>query len=86
MTKVTALHNFEHDQRRKRGESFEVSQTQAEALKRAGLVRIEATEADPTAAAGAKSSVSPAAQVLPQTTAKPRRAGGKKPKAVPSSP
>lgn len=88
MKQVEAIQNFEHGTRRKRGEQFGVSEQHAEALARAGLVTIvgdQATDANPSEAAGAKSSASPAAPASPEQTAKPRARGGKQGQAAQSS-
>ena len=85
MVAVTALSSFEHGGKRKRDDVFEVSDTHAKALKRAGLVSFDEAQGDPIDAAGAKSSASPVAQVSPQTTAKRSGSGAKRKKAVLSS-
>ena len=70
MASVMAIQNFEHDGAKKRGMLFDVSDHIAQRLKSRGLVVIdgEAHPSRPIKAAGVKSSVSPAVQVLPQTT------------------
>ena len=80
MVAVTALTGFDHDRRRHKGEVFEVSIHQARALKRNGLVSFYDPEegADPTGAAGGKSSASRAGRASRPKTAKPS-AGGAKP-------
>lgn len=81
MVAVTALTGFDHDRRRHKGEVFEVSIHQARELKRARLVSFDESEegADPTDAAGGKSSASRAGRASRPKTAKPS-AGGAKPK------
>lgn len=82
MVLVTATAGFEHAGSRKRGEAFEVSQQQAVALKRKGLVTYDENQVDPDQAAGEMSSASQVAQASPQTTAKKSGRGGKKVLAV----
>lgn len=78
MPEVTALTAFEHNGTRRRGDSFPVSDAHAKALQEAGLVTINGVAEDPSKAAGAKSSASPAARASRQKTAKPSAAGEKK--------
>lgn len=78
MKQVKALSGFEHGRRRHCGDTFPVSEQQAIALERAGLVTIvgEAPDVDnPSGAAGEKSSASPAAPALTSPTAKPPKRG-----------
>lgn len=82
MTRVIALQSMEHSGPRRRGEVFEVSPQAAAQLAARGLVRLHADRPVPSGAAGTPSSASPAAQVLPQTTAKPSGRGGKRKKAA----
>jgi phage-related minor tail protein len=88
MKEVEALSGFEHGKSRQRGDTFTVSEQHAKALVRAGLVKIvgEAPDAaNPSGAAGGKSSASPAAQALTSATVKkPGRGATPKPGA-PSS-
>lgn len=81
MVEVTALTGFDHDKRRSRGESFDVSINQARALKQRGLVTFDDPEqsTDPGGAAGGKSSASRAGRASRPKTAKPS-AGGAEPK------
>lgn len=78
---VTALQGFDHGGKYKRHDSFTVSLRVAERLKARGLVRIEdhpeAASADPSPAAGAPSSASPAAPVYAQTTSSVSATGAK---------
>ena len=74
MKRVIALQSFDHGGMRRRGDVFEVSPQTAEGLVRAGIVRLH-DKADPSKAAGAKSSASPAAQASPRKTAKKSAAG-----------
>jgi len=88
MKHVEALSGFEHGKSRQRGDTFSVSEQHAKALERAGLVKIvgEAPDAaNPSGAAGEKSSASPAARVLTSPTAKPPKHGAKLKKGGPSS-
>ena len=75
---VTAIKNFEHYGRRKRGDVFEVSDVIGKRLHARGLV---STEVDapcfPLQAVGAKLSALPAVQVLPQTIVKKSKHGKK---------
>jgi len=84
MPGVMALQNFDHGDKKKRGDFFEVSDHVAKKLKARGLVVIdgEAHPLRPTKAAGSRSSVLPVAQVLPQTIAKKSGRGGKRKKAA----
>ena len=82
MPEVRALSAFEHNGSRRRNESFEVSDTHAKQLEKAGLVEIIGAADDPGKAAGAKSSASPAAQASPQTTASPSKHGGRRKQAA----
>lgn len=82
MVLVTATTGFDHGGRRRRGDEFEVSPQQAEALKRNGLVTYDEAPVDPGSAAGETSSASQAAPASPQTTAKPSRRGAGKAKAT----
>lgn len=89
---VIALSGFDHDGRRRCGDTFRVSQVQALALKKSGLVRLSTDPAPanpgtpgPTPAAGSKPSASPAAQASPKQTAKPRAGGAKTGKVVESA-
>lgn len=82
MVLVTATQSFEHGGARRRGQQFELSQNQAQLLKRKGLVTFEEAESDPSRAAGETSSASPAAPVSPQTTAKKSASGAKKPRST----
>ena len=82
MPDVIALSAFEHNGSRRRNERFEVSDTHARALERAGLVEIIGAADDPGKAAGAKLSASLAAQALPQTTASPSKRGGRRKQAA----
>lgn len=85
MVEVVALQGMEHNGSRKRGQRFNVSEHQAKALERAGLVARKASATDPNKAVGAKSSASPAAQASPQTTSKKSKRGGQRKKAEVSS-
>ena len=80
MPEVRALSAFEHNGSRRRNESFEVSDTHAKQLEKAGLVEIIGAADDPGKAAGAKSSASPAAPVSAQTTAKKSGGGVRNPR------
>lgn len=80
MPEVRALSAFEHNGSRRRNESFEVSDTHAKQLEKAGLVEIIGAADDPGKAAGAKSSASPAAQASQQTTANKSGSGVRKPR------
>ena len=82
MPEVRALSAFEHNGSRRRNESFEVSDTHAKQLEKAGLVEIIGAADDPGKAAGAKLSASPAAQASPQTTASPSKRGGRRKQAA----
>jgi hypothetical protein len=86
MARVTAVISFTHNgQSYKRGLSWEESERQAEALRRAGLVRmVESVNAVPRPAPGAKLSASPVAQVSPPQTPQPSRRGRKRKTAEPS--
>lgn len=77
MPEVSALTSFEHNGARRRGDVFDVSDNHAKALHKAGLVQIIGAESDPSKAAGAKSSASPAAPVSPQTTAQKSKPGAR---------
>ena len=79
MVEVTALTGFDHDRRRHKGEVFEASLHHARALKRQGLVSFDDPEegADPSGAAGGKSSASRAGQASRPKTAKPSAGGSK---------
>lgn len=70
MPNVQALTSFEHGVKRKRNEVFFVSESQAIALSRAGLVLIQNNAYVPTKAAckEVESSALEAAQVLPEQT------------------
>lgn len=70
MPEVVAIHSFEHNGKRKRGEQFFVSDAHALALSRAGLVMM-AEENVPTSATGKEVtlSASQVALVLPTQTA-----------------
>lgn len=85
MVQVIAIHSFTHDgESFKRGASWEENDRRAEALRRAGLVRIqEAAEAVPQQGAGEKSSASQAAQVLTPQTLKGSGRGGRRKTAEP---
>lgn len=85
MVTVIALQGFEHNGTRRRGDQFKVSEHQARALVRAGLVVVKAPKQGPTKAAGEKSSASPVGQVSPQTTLSSSKRGGKRRKGAPSS-
>lgn len=83
-TEVIALSGFDHDGRRRCGDVFRVSQVQAQALKKSGLVRLHSDPAPatpgppgPTPAAGSKSSASPAAPASRKQTARQRGSGEK---------
>ena len=81
MIEVEARQSFEHSGSRKRGDRFEVSEAQAKGLERAGLVRVLGdgpTKENPSTAAGAKLSASPAAPASPKKTAKPSEDGVKR--------
>lgn len=78
MVLVTATAGFDHVGRRQRGEVFDVSQQQAIALKRKGLVTYDENQVDPDQAAGETSSASQVAQASAQTTARKSGRGGKK--------
>lgn len=78
MAVVIAVSSFDHGGSRRRGDEFEVSDVQAAALMRAGLVIVRECEQDPGKAGGEKSSASPAAPALPQTTARKSFGGGKR--------
>ena len=78
MPEVIALSAFEHNGSRRRNERFEVSDTHARALERAGLVEIIGAADDPGKAAGAPLSASPAAQASQQTTASESEPGVKR--------
>ena len=80
MPEVRALSAFEHNGSRRRNELFEVSDTHARALEKAGLVEIVGAAGDPGKAAGAKSSASPAAPASRQTTAKKSGGGAPRPR------
>lgn len=73
---VRALRPFEHYGSRRRGERFHAAPRHAAEMAARGLVEI--IPARPMKAAGKPSSVSPAAQVLPQTTASVSAGGAKK--------
>lgn len=79
MPEVIALQSFEHGGTRRRGDRFEVSDAHAAGLLRARLVQL-ATPADPSPAAGEKSSASQAAQASAEQTSKPSARGGRKKK------
>lgn len=71
MSNVLALSSFEHNGKRKRNEVFSVSDTQAIALARAGLVVIVSEEAENPIKATCKEvelSALEVAQVLPEQT------------------
>ncbi|WP_128422661.1 hypothetical protein [Delftia tsuruhatensis] len=88
MKEVEALMGFTHNGSYRRGDRFRVPEPQAEALKRKGLVRVladEPSEENPTAAAGQKSSASPAAPASQKPTAGKRGSGGAGSKAAQSS-
>jgi hypothetical protein len=87
MVTVTAIQNFDHGDKKRRGDVFEVSDPTAQKLKARGLVVIdgEAHPLHPTEAAGVKLSALPAAQALPQTIAKKSGNGGKKKQDAPLS-
>ena len=72
MPRVIALQSMEHSGPRRRGDTFEVSPHIAEQLARRGLARVlgdGGSSLDPSQAAGATLSASPAAPASPQTTA-----------------
>ena len=77
MPEVRALTSFEHNGARRRDDVFEVSDNHAKALHKAGLVEIIGAESDPSKAAGAKSSASPAAQASQPQTAQKSRPGAR---------
>ena len=81
---VEALQGFDHDRVAiRKGDRFEVSDVAAGELQRNGLV---VPVFNPRVAGGKKSSASPAAQALPQTTAKKSGGGSKRGrKSAPSS-
>ncbi len=85
MASVMALQNFDHGDKKRRGDMFEVSDQIAQKLKARGLVSIEgeAHPSRPMIAAGVKPSVLPAGQVLPQAIAKKSGNGAGKKKAAP---
>ena len=78
---VRALRPFEHYGSRRRGERFHAVPRHAAEMAARGLVEI--IPALPMKAAGKPSSVSPAAQVLPQTTASVSAGGAKKKRRMP---
>lgn len=82
MTRVVALQSMDHGGQRRRGDAFEVSPQVAEQLARRGLARLlgDGVPLDPSMAAGKPLSASPAAPVLPQTTALASRPGVKRTK------
>lgn len=78
MKRVIALQSFDHGGMRRRGDVFVVSPQVAEQMHRNGLVRIHSeskSPADPSQAAGAKSSASPAAPVSRKRTARKSESG-----------
>jgi hypothetical protein len=79
MVEVTALKGFDHDGRRRKDDVFEASLHHARALKRQRLVSFDDPEegADPSGAAGGKSSASRAGQASRPKTAKPSAGGSK---------
>ena len=81
MPQVEALQSFEHGGARRRYSRFSVSEPVARELATRGLVRI--IDDRPPQAAGKKSSASPAAPALPQTTAKRYGRGAAKAEAEP---
>lgn len=83
MAVVIAVISFDHGGSRRRGDEFEVSDVQAAALMRAGLVIVREGDQDPSKAGGKKSSASPAARALTQTTARKSATGGKRKTAEP---
>lgn len=88
MPEVKALHSFTHNsQSFKRGQEWDESDSQAAALRKAGLVIYKDNKADPHKGTGKKSSASPAAPASPkQTSSKSGRGAKKKPVAPSSSP
>lgn len=86
MVEVKALHSFEHNGSRfKRNQVWDEHETQAEALRKAGLVTYKDNKADPQQGTGTKSSASPAAPASPKQTLKKSAPGGKKKQAARSS-
>jgi len=80
MPNVLALSSFEHNGKRKRNDVFNVSENQAVALSRAGLVIIQNDTSNPTKAAckEVESSALEVAPVLPQQTLNKSENGEKK--------
>ena len=73
---VTAITSFDHDhQRVRRGDPLTVSPEVGRQLIASGLVRQVGEPANPSLAAGALSSASQAAQVLPKRTRKRSKGG-----------
>lgn len=86
MVEVIALHSFTHNgQSFKRNQTWGEAPTQAEALRKAGLVKVRDNRADPPKGTGEKSSASPAAPASPKQTSSKSAGGGRRKKAEPSS-
>lgn len=78
---VTAIQNFEHGRKVRRGEQLNVTRQVAEQLRDKGLVSISGVDAEnPSEAAGkdAPSSASRAARATPKPTPKKSAGGGSK--------
>ena len=86
MVEVKALHSFQHNGSSfKRGQVWDERESQAEALRKAGLVTYRDNKADPQQGTGAKSSASPAAPASPKQTSSKSARGAKKKQAARSS-
>jgi hypothetical protein len=86
METVIAISSFDHDdQKVRRGQQLTVSPQTADDLVRNALVRRMRDPANPSKAAGTRSSASPAAPASPQTTAKQSAGGGRRRRAAASS-
>ena len=86
MVEVKALHSFNHGGRSyKRNQVWVETPTQADALRRAGLVSCRSSEPDPPKGTGENSSALPAAPVSPKRTSSKSGTGVRKKKPAASS-
>lgn len=87
MPEVTALHSFDHNGVKRRGQVWDASESETVQLERAGLVKRRDNTAIPPKATGKKLSASPAVPASPkQTSTKSNRGAKSKPAAPSSSP
>ena len=68
MPEVTALHSFDHNGVKRRGQVWDASESETVQLERAGLVKRRDNTAIPPKATGKKLSASPAVPASPKQT------------------